>query len=179
MGITVTSRQLSETFQAFDGDMDGTVNYAEFCERVFPDAGHVTMAEKIHAVINHGETSKKLAEAEAEEAEAAAVAEGAGSSFREHAPSVEELASVAREASKKLHESRLTLADRFAHVAPQRLDVLEMNLGLIAAHLGVELVKYEAPQMEVDAQVKAAGARPKVKRASTSTGLSIRPIGHM
>ena len=33
MGICVTSRQLSETFQAFDGDMDGTVNYAEFCER--------------------------------------------------------------------------------------------------------------------------------------------------
>lgn len=178
MGIIVTSRQLSETFQAFDGDMDGTVNYAEFCERVFPESGQKSTVEKISSIFQGARSRKGLdaaAAAPGQDAEDEPQHAGAGSN--EPAISVYELSQAARDASKKLHESRWTLADRFARDAPQRLDVLEENLSRIAAHLGVELLKYEPPpKMEVDARVKH-GWRSTVKRASTSMGLRATPIG--
>jgi hypothetical protein len=186
MGITVTSRQLSETFQAFDGDMDGTVNYAEFCERVFPEQNTKSTVEKIHDMF-HGEGSKKGATAAGEQP--GVDAEESDETSKEPAIglpiSVYEISRIARDASNKLHESRRTLADRFALGAPQRLDVLEENLSRIAGHLGVDLIKYYdgMPQIEVDARVKPGARAPLVKRASTSIGLtkglSATPIGHM
>lgn len=181
MGITVTSRQLSETFQAFDGDMDGTVNYAEFCERVFPDEGRKSAAEKIHNIFSVGESSKKELNAaaqepggDAEERDAPAGDAGPG---KEPAISVGEISRAARDASRKLQESRWTVADRFSMGAPQRLDVLEENLNRIATHLGVELVKHDwVKPTEVDVRVKQ-DARRRFKRASTAIGLSITSIG--
>ena len=190
MGITVTSRQLSETFQAFDGDMDGTVNYAEFCERVFPDSKHKSAVEKISSIF-HVEMSRK-GDSSKKGGDAAAAAPGrdagesderrdSGAGSNEPAISVHEIRESARDASRKLQESRWTLADRFARGAPQRLDVLEENLSRIAAHLGVELLKYEPPpEMEVDAREtlrETRGSRSMVKRASTSMGLRATPIG--
>jgi hypothetical protein len=187
MGITVTSRQLSETFQAFDGDMDGTVNYAEFCERVFPDSKQKSTVQKISSIFHHGEISRKgdrskkggdaAAAAPDQDAEESDERQDAGAGSDEPAISVYEISQAARDASRKLQESRWTLADRFARRAPQRLDVLEENLSRIAAHLGVELLKYETPpETEVDARVKH-GSRSMVKRASTSMGLRATPIG--
>ena len=101
----------------------------------------------------------------------------AGAGSNEPAISVYEISQAARDASRKLQESRWTLADRFARGAPQRLDVLEENLSRIAAHLGVELLKYEpSPEMDVDAR-ETRGSRSMVKRASTSMGLRATPIG--
>lgn len=188
MGITVTSRQLSETFQAFDGDMDGTVNYAEFCERVFPDSKQKSTVQKISSIFHHGEKSSQKGDRSKTGGDAAAAApdqdaeesdgrQDAGVGSNEPAISVYEISQAARDASRKLQESRWTLADRFARRAPQRLEVLEENLSRIAAHLGVELLKYETPpETEVDARVKH-GSRSMVKRASTSMGLRATPIG--
>ena len=181
MGITVTSRQLSETFQAFDGDMDGTVNYAEFCERVFPDSKHKSAVKKISSIFQKGDSTKKGGDAAAAApdrvSEESDERRDSGAGSNEPAISVYEISQAARDASRKLQESRWTLADRFARGAPQRLDVLEENLSRIAAHLGVELLKYEPPpEMEVDAR-ETRGSRSMVKRASTSMGLRATPIG--
>ena len=184
MGISVTSRQLSETFQAFDGDMDGTVNYAEFCERVFPGRESKSTAEKIHDMFHSGVPPSPGKEATAAGEQPVVVGEESDESSKEPGISVYEISRIARNASNKLHESRRTLADRFALGAPQRLDVLEENLSRIAAKLGVELVKYSpSPQLEADARVKPGAQAPVVKRASTSGGLlrnlSATPIGRM
>ena len=91
--------------------------------------------------------------------------------------SMNKISKAARDASKKLHEGRWTHADRFALGAPQRLDVLEENLGRIAAHLGVELLKFKGPEaLEVTAKVSRKWNQPEMlKRASTNAALTRGP----
>ena len=99
-----------------------------------------------------------------------------------------EITRCARDASKKLAESRQTHADRFALFdGPVRLNRLERNLELIAAHLGVELLK-PAPAFPLDmrgvaqevARVAEQQRPTPMKRASTASRLNKHgPVGHI
>jgi hypothetical protein len=172
MGINLYSRQLTETFQAFDGDMNGTVNYEEFCERVFPDTGGSSVGGWVKGVFSSRDDSSN------KESVTYQVNKPGTQPEPPQAVPVSDLMDTitneARKAAKELKANRWSPADRFAMSAPKRLDHIQENLNRIAAHLGVELLQYDE---ETEFAMQALVAVPKPPSAtltrSNTTGTNV------